>query len=74
MCFTLCALYSDQYKWIYIGGTLFSGLILTLVLGFISILTGSHMLFQIYTYLGLFIICGFVLYDTQVVVEKFRRG
>uniref|UniRef100_A0A1W7R9G4 Bax-mediated apoptosis inhibitor TEGT/BI-1 n=1 Tax=Hadrurus spadix TaxID=141984 RepID=A0A1W7R9G4_9SCOR len=74
VCFTLCALYSDKYKWIYIGGTLFSGLILTLLLGFISILTGSRMLFQIYTYLGLFIICGFVLYDTQMVVEKFRQG
>lgn len=74
ICFTLCALFSDQYKWIGLGGTLMSGLFLTLLLGFVTIFTGSRFVFQIYIYLGLAVMCAFILYDTQVVVEKFRRG
>ena len=30
--------------------------------------------FQVRLYLGLAIMCGFVLYDTQLIVEKCRRG
>lgn len=29
---------------------------------------------QVYLYLGLFLMCGFVLYDTQLIIEKRRSG
>lgn len=30
--------------------------------------------FQAYLYLGLALMCGFVLYDTQLIIEKCRLG
>ncbi|XP_064646507.1 probable Bax inhibitor 1 [Lineus longissimus] len=74
VCFSLCALLSDQRTWLYLGGTLFSGLSLLMMLSLFNIFLGSRLIFEVNLYLGLIIMCGFILYDTQLIVEKRRRG
>lgn len=32
------------------------------------------LLFQVHLYLGLILMCGFVLFDTQLIIEKRRMG
>jgi FtsH-binding integral membrane protein len=72
--FTLGSLYSTQRYYLFLSGTLMSALSLTLVLGIASMLFRSAFLFQAQLYLGLFVMCGCVVYDTQLIVEKRRRG
>lgn len=73
-CFSLSALYSDHCRWIYIGGTLMSVLSMLSVLSLANLFFGSYMLFQMHLYLGLILFCFFVLYDTQLIIEKRKRG
>ena len=72
--FSICSLMSEQRKWLYMGGTLMSGLSLMLLLGLLNLFIGSRMLFELNLYIGLVIMCAFILYDTQLIVEKCRMG
>merc|ERR1719277_7229 len=74
ICFSLASLLSNERKFLYLGGFLMSGLSWMLMLGFMNIFFRSQMIFQVNLYAGLVIMCGFVLYDTQLIVEKKRRG
>jgi FtsH-binding integral membrane protein len=72
--FSLSALLSNHRKWLYLGGILMSGLTTLTILALMSLFMRSQMLFQVQLYLGLAIMCGFIMYDTQLIVEKRRRG
>lgn len=74
ICFTLCSLFSANRYWLYLGGMLSSGLSILVLLGFMTLFSRSRLLFDIQLYLGLVVMCGFVLYDTQLIVEKRLRG
>lgn len=74
ICFSLASLFSTDRKFIYLGGFLMSGLSMMLMLGLLNIFMGSRLIYQLNLYGGLVIMCGFVLYDTQLIVEKRRRG
>jgi len=74
VCFSLSALLSDQRQWLYLGGVLFSGLSTLFMLSLFNLFLGSQLIYEINLYLGLLIMCGFVLYDTQLIVEKRRNG
>lgn len=73
-CFTLASLMSSDRKFLYLGGTLMSGLSMLLFLGILNIFFRSRLVFEVELYLGLLIMCGFILYDTQLIVEKRRMG
>jgi len=72
--FTIAALYNNNRTFLYMGGTLMSVLSWLMILSLANIFLGSSMLFDINLYLGLFVFCAFVLYDTQLIVEKRRLG
>jgi FtsH-binding integral membrane protein len=74
ICFSVSSLLSNDRKWIALGGVLSSALAWLLLFGFLNIFIQSQLIYELKLYAGLAIFCGFVLYDTQVIVEKRRQG
>lgn len=72
--FSLCSIFAERGKWLYLGGTLMTLLTSLMVLSLANLFFGSSLVFQAQLYLGLFAMCGFVLYDTQLIIEKRRMG
>lgn len=72
--FSISSLLADRGSWLYLGGPLISLLNLTVLFSFVNLFLRVAILYQIRLYLGLFIMCGFILYDTQLIVEKHRMG
>ncbi|KAM9523361.1 putative Bax inhibitor 1 isoform 2-T2 [Salvelinus alpinus] len=72
--FTLSALYAQRRSFLFLWGTLTSGLSILLLVSFLNMFLGSVMLFKAHIYLGLAIMCGFVLFDTQLIIEKAEMG
>uniref|UniRef100_A0A0N4ZN09 Bax inhibitor 1 n=1 Tax=Parastrongyloides trichosuri TaxID=131310 RepID=A0A0N4ZN09_PARTI len=69
--FTLSALYAENTKYLHLGGTLVSAsfaLMITTIFFRSTFLNGAIL------WGGLLLNCGFILYDTQLICEKKRRG
>jgi len=73
-CFTLATMLSNQRRWLYLGGFLSSLLSMVLITSLANIFIGSQLIFQTQLYLGLFIMSGFIIYDTAMIIEKRRIG
>lgn len=73
-CFTLSTMFADHRKYMYLGGTLMSMLSVLMMLSLVNLFIGSKFLFDIYIYLFLFTVCGFICYDTALIIEKNRMG
>lgn len=73
-CFTAAALYAPNRKFLYLGGVLMSLVSTMFWMGLLNLFIGSHLLFELNLYAGLAVMCAFVLYDTQLIIEKRRRG
>jgi len=74
VCFSLAALYTHKRTYLYFGGLIGTGMTVMLCLSLANIFMGSRLLYSAELYLGLAVMCGCVLYDTQLIVEKSRRG
>ncbi|XP_028402957.1 bax inhibitor 1-like [Dendronephthya gigantea] len=74
VCFSLSALLAEERSYLYMGGLLGSGLTILLVSSILNLFMRSYFLYQVHLYLGLVVFSAFILYDTQLIVEKFRRG
>jgi len=72
--FSLSAIFAERGKWLYLGGTLMSLLSVLMFMSLANIFLGSDLIFKGYLYLGLALMSGFVLYDTQLIMEKRRAG
>lgn len=72
--FTISSLLAERGSWLYLGGPLISLLNLIVLFSFVNLFLRVAILYQIRLYMGLFIMCGFILYDTQLIVEKHRMG
>ncbi|KAB0794668.1 hypothetical protein PPYR_11507 [Photinus pyralis] len=72
--FSICAMLADRGYWLYLGGTLLTMLNTLMIMALANIFFGSVILYQANLYLGLLLMCGFVLYDTQLIIEKRRNG
>ena len=73
-CFTLSALYARRRSYLFLGGILMSAMSLMLLSSLGNLFFGSVWLFQANLYLGLVVMCGFVLFDTQLIIEKAENG
>ncbi|KAL0271883.1 UNVERIFIED_CONTAM: hypothetical protein PYX00_005052 [Menopon gallinae] len=73
-CFTLSVLFSKRGYWLFLFGPLSSLASVVILLSFGNLFFGSYLIYQMDVYLGLLIMCGLVLFDTTVVIEKFRMG
>merc|ERR1719357_2064686 len=55
ICFTLSALYAKRRSYLFLGGTLMSGLSILFLMALMNMFLGSMMLFKAHMYLGLLI-------------------
>lgn len=74
ICFTVSALWAEERSFLYLGGTLLSCLTTLCFLGFVNIFFRSQMFYQLHLYGGLVLFCGFILYDTQLIIAKHKNG
>jgi len=73
-CFTLSALIAPDGKYLALGGPLLSILSTMLLASIINIFVRSPTFIYMQLLIGLAVMSAFVLYDTQLIMEKFRMG
>ena len=71
-CFTLSALVAKRSSYLYLGGMLSSALSLMFFLSLANMFFGSVHLYNLQLYGGLMVFSGFVIFDTQLVLEVCR--
>uniref|UniRef100_A0A069DQF8 Putative bax-mediated apoptosis inhibitor tegt/bi-1 n=1 Tax=Panstrongylus megistus TaxID=65343 RepID=A0A069DQF8_9HEMI len=72
--FSLSALLAQRGSWLFLGGTITTILSALFIFSLASIFFRSTLIFQAHLYIGLALMCAFVLYDTQLIMEKRRNG
>ncbi|XP_005755494.1 probable Bax inhibitor 1 [Pundamilia nyererei] len=74
ICFTLSALCDTHRSHLFLRGTLMSGFSILLLVSLTNVFFGTTLLFEANTYLGPLVMCGFVLFNTQLIIEKAENG
>lgn len=74
VCFSIAAMLAERGSWLFLGGTLMTLLTSMSLMTLVNLFMQSHFLYQAHLYLGLMLMCGFVLFDTQLIIEKRRMG
>jgi len=74
VCFTLSALLTQKRTYLYLGGMLSAGTSIIFLLGLMNLFGRSELIFNINLYFGLALACGYILYDTQLIVERANNG
>ena len=74
VCFSIAAILADRGSWLFLGGTLMTLVTSVSVMSLLCFFIQSDFLYQTQLYLGLMTMCGFVLFDTQLIIEKRRMG
>ncbi|GFZ16551.1 BAX inhibitor 1 [Actinidia rufa] len=74
-CFSVAAMLARRREYLYLGGLLSSGLSILFWLHFASsIFGGSAALFKFELYFGLLVFVGYIVVDTQDIIEKAHLG
>jgi FtsH-binding integral membrane protein len=73
-CFTGAALLARRRSYLYLGGILSSALSALFLLSVVSMFFSNPLLRSVQLYAGLFMFCGYILFDTQVIIEKVSSG
>ncbi|XP_072943462.1 bax inhibitor 1 isoform X2 [Epargyreus clarus] len=74
VCFSIAAMLAERGSWLFLGGTLMTLLTSMSIMTIANLFMQSHFIYQAHLYLGLVLMCGFVLFDTQLIIEKRRMG
>lgn len=72
--FSVAALYSEKRDMLYLGGTLYSLLGMLTIVGFLNIFLRSPLLSMFRLYGGFMVFCGYVCFDTQLILIKYDLG
>ncbi|XP_008465888.2 bax inhibitor 1-like [Cucumis melo] len=74
-CFSAAAMFARRREYLYLGGLLSSGISMLLWLHFASsIFGGSTALFKFELYFGLLLFVGYMVVDTQEIIERAHLG
>lgn len=74
-CFSAAAMLARRREYLYLGGLLSSGVSMLLWLHFASsIFGGSAAIFKFELYFGLLVFVGYMVVDTQDIIEKAHNG
>ncbi|OQR92080.1 hypothetical protein ACHHYP_04098 [Achlya hypogyna] len=73
-CFTLSALVERRRMYLYMGAFFSSAILCLLLVGLVNIFVQSAAIYSLELYGGLLIFCFYVLFDTQLIVEKASLG
>ncbi|KAL6979789.1 Bax inhibitor 1 [Sarracenia purpurea var. burkii] len=74
-CFSVAAMLAKRREYLYLGGLLSSGLSILFWLHFASsVFGGSAALFKFELYFGLLVFVGYIVVDTQDIIEKAHFG
>jgi len=73
-CFSACAYFAERRSFLYLGGFLGTSMTLLCLSVFVNALFPSLFMFNIQLYFGLLVFCGFVIFDTQLIIEKAAHG
>lgn len=73
-CCSISAIFARRRSYLFLGSLLFNALFGLVFVGFISSIWRSFMPYSLIMYGGLFVFLGFVLYDTQMIIEKISAG
>ncbi|KAF8027348.1 hypothetical protein BT93_E0294 [Corymbia citriodora subsp. variegata] len=74
-CFSGAAMLARRREYLYLGGLLSSGLSMLMWLHFASVLFGgSAAIFKFEIYFGLLVFMGYVVVDTQEIIEQAHQG
>ncbi|RLN15098.1 hypothetical protein BBJ28_00009316 [Nothophytophthora sp. Chile5] len=69
---------ATRRSYLYLGGMLSSALSMMFMANLLNVFFRSAMLFNVNLvgrfYLGLFLFCGYVVFDTQMIIEKASMG
>ncbi len=72
--FSIVSFYSKRRSWLYLGSLLASGTGLLIWLSFFNSFFRSTALFDVELYFGLLVFSVYVIFDTQVIIEKIKSG
>jgi len=72
--FSVWALLAQRRSWLYIGGFLSTCLTMLVIASFANMFFRSAFIFNSEIYLGLLVFSLFVIFDTQMIVEKASLG
>jgi len=73
-CFSASAYFAERRSYLFLGGIIGSSLSAMVVLGILNIFFRSPMVFNLLLYVGLLVFCGYVVFDTQLIIEKAAQG
>ncbi|KAL5200635.1 hypothetical protein ABZP36_021838 [Zizania latifolia] len=73
-CFTGAAIVAKRREYLYLGGMLSSGLSILLWLPVAKSIFGHSLGFMFEVYFGLLIFLGYMVYDTQEIIERAHQG
>ncbi|CAM9640638.1 unnamed protein product [Scytosiphon promiscuus] len=74
VCFAGAALFAKRRSFLYLGGVLSSCLMVLAAASLLNLFMRMDFLFSIQLYAGLAMFCGYVIFDTQLIVEKASMG
>jgi len=74
ICFSAVAYFAERRSYLFLGGLLSSALSIMLLFSFLNIFFRSLAIYNFQVYFGLLVFCGFVVFDTQLIIEKAAHG